>query len=166
MIDDKDRESRERFEEFVKFCDEFLEKAKCEKKDLADKLGMDPTTFSKHYNGHRPVSPELLEAVRRLAASQPIVKRMPIANQQELPLDVSKIREEIARIQAVQDSNDKRLTEENRELRERVAVLEKLLEQASADSEKKIKRLIAEAIRDEAERIADRLPPHRREATG
>lgn len=161
-----DKNSQIAFEEFVKFCDEFLAKAKCDKRQLAAKLGLEYTYFSKLYNGHRPVSNEILTAIRILAESQISVQNtIKAKSQNELPLDVSLMREQIAQIKAILDEE----RSDNKELRERVAVLESDIKRAHADSEKKIRGLVAEAIRDEAERIAaqfeDRLSD-RREADG
>ncbi len=161
------------FEEFVNLCNLFLRKAKCRKKYLADKLGLEYTYFSKVYNGARPFPEHLLDKIKGLFKSQDFDNLPSEPNSQEpksksnldLPNDVSKIREEISRLQAIQDAERK----ENRELRERVAVLENDLERSKSDSEKKIYGLeakFAASLKYEIERATGRLAGGRREANG
>lgn len=161
-----DKNSQIAFEEFVKFCNEFLAKAKCDKRQLASKLGLEYTYFSKLYNGHRPVSNEILAAIRILAESQMSVQSpIKAKGQNELPLDVALMREQITQIKAILDEE----RSDNKELRERVAVLESDQKRANADSEKKIRGIVTEAIRVEVGRIAEQYDDPlsgRREAAG
>ena len=162
MIDDK---SQFAFEEFVKFCNIFLEKSKCSKGELAKKLGMEYTYFSKVYNGARPLPIYLLSKIKQLCESQKSPNPEQIAIQEQLPLNLTQVLQEVSKMQAIQDRDRK----ENRELLERVAVLEKDLERAKLDGEKKIYELesrCAATIRAEVERLTGRLAGGKKEANG
>lgn len=163
-----DKNSQNTFEEFVKFCDIFLAKAKCSKEDLAEKLGMEYTHFSKVYNGHRSVPPHALIRIRELA-EVPISAKFDNPEKAKirdgLPDDFWKMREEISQIRALLEENRK----DKNDLMRKMAVLERDLEQAKNDSEKKIRTIVGKAIRDEAERIAGQFEdnlPGQREAAG
>lgn len=161
-----DQQSQIMHGEFVKFCDEFIKKAKCSKAFLAKKLDLEYTYFSKLYNGRRPLTEEILAQAKRLSQSQiePNLDPEKAKIEEELPLDNAKIREEIASLQAIQDMDRK----DKNELRERIAVLENALKEAKSDGEKKRWALEDKysTLKYDIERIEDRLSRGSREANG
>lgn len=151
-----DNNSQIAFEEFVKYCDIFLVRAKYSKRDLADKLAIEYTSFSKMYNGARPIPGYLLEKIKQICSEPILPTPEKIAIQEHLPLDAEQMRSAIARLEALQDQERKN----SNELRDKVAVLEDRLEQAKLDGEKKRREHesdCAYTIRNEIERATSRL---------
>ena len=152
----KDEKSQIMLDEFVKLCDYYLAKMNCSKRELAETLHIEYSYLSKLYNNARPVPGRILEKLRQICTDQKKPNSEKLASLENLPNNPNQSREEAAAQRALQDQSRKELLE----LRDRVAVLEKDLQRAKSDSEKKIYELegrCAATIRIEIERITSRL---------
>ena len=134
-----DNKTNTAFEEFKTFCDDIRKMTGWNKKTLAKKLGISPNYYSRLYHKKAKAMSEPVLANARKIAQELGVGNVSASSpdkvlvQENLPKDAWVTREEFTKLQAQIDSQGT----ENRKLLKEVAVLEKDLERAKSDSEKK-----------------------------
>ena len=159
-----DENNRIYIDELTKYTKFYLAKLLCSQEELAKELGIDGTYFSKMLSGARPVSRKALKRLKILCEKLEGKSPKQISVQEDLPSMPNQVRENVIS----QRNYEAEILLKILDLTKRVSDLSDKIERNKDDSEKKIRGIVIETIRDEVERItaefSDRSPGRREAA--